>query len=144
MRHVCSPSKEEEGDLSEFPACAFFEVKKVVTNCCSSLKRIFPILFLLEGFCLVRSWALETPFLKRCQRCRHSTGAIYMLYLGYFSLLMIRWITTLFLTACGRNPWLSLECLCEVWLCSWLFFHGIKIRLFCRHAKVATCHVKCM
>lgn len=52
VRHVCSPLKEKEGDFDVRVSCTcVLEVKKVVTNCCSSLKRTFPILFLREGFC---------------------------------------------------------------------------------------------
>jgi len=56
--------KEERRELVRVSDICLFQLEKVVANTSSSLKRVFPILFLQESFSSSGSRALETPFLR--------------------------------------------------------------------------------
>lgn len=95
MRQVSSPSKENERDLSVSSMC-FFEVEKAALLLKASSHSFTTRRLLFSeklGFRIVIS--------KEVSALYGSAGAIYMLHLGNFPLLIVNNSS---MAACGRNP----------------------------------------
>lgn len=107
IEQVSSPSKKKERDLTVSSIC-FFEVEKVVTKCCSTPKSIFPC-FYNRRLLLREKLGCRNIIPEEVSALWGSAGAVCKLHLGPS---LCWWLGQQQL--CGRNPWRSLEILCEV------------------------------